>query len=80
MQKREFKQAVEIAGSTESLAAEETSLFNGFGLRDFQPVHCTIRQVAWLIRYQAMQMNGAWDAVALNDVAVFGKKKFIIIG
>lgn len=58
----------------------DTSIFDGFGLHDFQPVTCTIPQVAALIRWQCFQMNGNIDANALQEIANAGRKKFTVIG
>jgi hypothetical protein len=35
--------------------------------------------VAKLIRWQAMQFNGEWNAEALNEVATIGRKKFMVL-
>ena len=57
----------------------DISIFSGFGLSDFEPVHVTLDSVAALINWQALQFNGQYDPVALNEIAIAGKKKFIII-
>ena len=81
MTKKEFSQAYKIAMSDESIdpVKEPMDIFDGFGLMDFKPVYVTLKQVARLIRYQAVYLNGGIDTEALQDVAVCGKKKFLII-
>ena len=54
--------------------------FDGFALSDFEPVTCTIRDLAALVRYQCMQLNGELDTTALNEIAECGKRKFTIVG
>jgi hypothetical protein len=80
MTKDEFSKAVEIAKSDADLSADVTGLFDGCGLPGFEPVHVTLRNVAELIRWQALQLNGQFDAEALNEVANIGRKRFIIVG
>ena len=36
--------------------------------------------VAKTIRWQALMMNGEWDAEALNEVAEAGRKNFLVLG
>jgi hypothetical protein len=48
-------------------------------LPDFQPVHTTIDAVAALIRWQALQFNGQWDATELDNMAWIAKRKFTLI-
>jgi hypothetical protein len=80
MTKVELSKAFEIAKSGVEL--EDTlHLFDGFGLKDFQPVYCTLKDVAKLIRWQCQYMFGnGWDMDAFQEIAHFGKKKFIIVG
>lgn len=77
MNRQEFNRAFTIAQGPQSLPEGP---FNGFGLPDFQPVHVTLRQVAELMRWQALQFNGEWNAEALQEIAKHGRQKFIIIG
>jgi hypothetical protein len=76
MNKLEFNKAFELAkqgaGSFDNL-----DLFNGFGFRDFTPVCCTLEAMAGLMKWQALQLNGAWDMEALNTIWD-SKRKFII--
>ena len=81
MTTQEFKTAAHIALQTEEdLAGYATSIFSGFGLKDFKPVFCTIKQLAWLIRYQAAYMFGTGhDDEALQEIVSLGRKRFQII-
>lgn len=58
----------------------DTSIFDGFGLPDFEPVYCTLEQVAALIRWQCFRMNGSIDGDNLAEIAHAGKKRFIVVG
>ena len=66
MTKPELAKAFDIAKSDKELV-DNLHLFNGFGLKDFQPVYCTLDDVAKIIRYQCQQMNGGWDMEAFQD-------------
>lgn len=79
MTRDEMKAAVELAKSDATLEGEDLDIFNGFGLPDFNPIHVTIRAVAALIRWQAQQFNGQFDAEALNEIAERGRRRFLII-
>jgi hypothetical protein len=80
MTAEQFKQASHIAfDSKVNLFKEYLSVFDGFGLPEFKPIWCTVKQVARLIRWQCQFMNGTWDTVELNSIANFGRKKFKII-
>jgi hypothetical protein len=80
MTKDEMKQALTLAKTRKVKEPTDISIFAGFGLRDFEPVNVTLDSVAALISWQALQFNGEWDAEALNEIAIAGRKKFIIIG
>ncbi len=81
MTKQEFKRAFQLAegpASGRDNTAMDQGLFNGFGLRFFAPVTCTVAQVASLISYQARQLDGGWDVTALTEIYPDAKKAFII--
>ena len=83
MTKSEFKQAVELAklGTNGYGEHVDDSIFYGCGLDDFAfPIYVTIKQVAKFINWQAMQFNGEFDAVELDNCAHIARKKFQIIG
>jgi len=79
MTKPELDQAWRLAQSDADLSAENLDIFDGFGLPGFQPVYCTQRQVARLIRWQCQYMNGEWDMAALNEIARCGRRGFQIL-
>jgi len=81
MTKKEFSDAYTIAMSNEKIdmLAEPIDVFDGFGLENFIPVYVTLRQVARLIRYQAVYLNGGIDTEKLQEVANCGRKLFKII-
>lgn len=79
MTREDFLKAFEIAQSDADLQSVDVSIFDGFGLPGFGQVHVTIRSVARLIRWQARMFDGEWDAKALNEVAVLGRHRFVII-
>ncbi len=77
----ELKDAMAIATSDADLSAEtgQIDIFSGFGLPDFKQVAVTTRQVASLIRWQALAFDGSIDAEALNEIAHAGRRKFQIV-
>jgi hypothetical protein len=81
MTKQEFSQAFQIAKSNEKIdpGQEPIDLFDGFGFKDFAPVYVTLKQVARLIRWQAICMDGSIDSENLQEIANIGRKKFFII-
>lgn len=82
MNKAELKEAVAIAQSDADLSAEaeQCNIFDGCALPDFKPVTVTVRQVAELIRWQAILLNGQIDTEALNELANWGRKRFLVVG
>lgn len=88
MNQREFSLAVALAQSDETLptllgencSVRLVTLFDGFGLASFQPVTVTIRDVAALVRHEAMQMNGELSNEALTEIQNVGRHKFNIVG
>lgn len=79
MTKSEFAAAVTIAKSDKDLSATDDSVLFGCGLPGFQPVHVTLDMVAKFVRWQALQMNGAFDAAALNECAHIARRRFVVI-
>lgn len=80
MNKAEFQSAFDIAKSDADLSQDPVYIFNFFSCRDFQPVVCTLRQVARLMRLQAHELGGQWDMAALSEIREAGRKKFEIVG
>ena len=83
MTKNEFNQAFKLAegpADGRDPSAMNDGVFDGFGLDDFPPVTCTIKQVASLIVYQCRYLNGGWDAEALTNIYPQNRGKFIIAG
>jgi len=78
MTKSELSQAVNKALSNENLG-EVPNVVDGYGLPDFKPVHITLNNLAALVRWQCVQLNGSLDSTALNELAQIGKKKFLIL-
>jgi hypothetical protein len=67
MTKHEFNRVFELANTNTDFSKVDTEVLFGCGLPDFQPVTCTIQCAAAFIRWQALQLNGEWDSVALNE-------------
>ena len=67
----DMNEAIHIAKSDADLDHLSISAFDGYGTKGFQPIECTIEQVAKLIRYQAQYMNGEWDHRAIDEVVMF---------
>jgi hypothetical protein len=79
MTKAQLSTAITLAQSKDPLTGEDISLFDGFGLKDFKPVTCTLRQLAALVRWQAVNFNGTIDAAALNEIVSAGRHKFDVV-
>ena len=80
MTKDQLSRAVSIADSDEDLSHEDLHHFDGFGLKDFNPVFCTMRQLARLVRWQCQYIFGdGFDADALNEIARHGRKRFLVV-
>jgi hypothetical protein len=80
MNKEQLQAAFKIAESDADLMGEDISIFDGFALKDFKPVHCTLRAVAYLMRWQARYLNGKWDQQALDEVCHWARYRFICLG
>jgi len=81
MTRDELKQATAIAMDRNAdLSNVDDSLFFGFGLPNYKPVNVTLRQIAKLIRWQAVQLNGELNADLYNEVADVGRRKFVVCG
>jgi len=81
MTKNEFNRAFEIAQNNNiSLLDIDNSILYGCALPEFKyPVHCTIIQLAALIRWQCQYLFGGWDSEELDSIAYIAKKKFILV-
>ena len=85
MNLKQFQTAFALAKNTDiDLSLNET--FDGYGLRDFQPITTTIESVAALIRWQAMHIGHpkdsgpTFDDQELDSIRHIGRHKFIIAG
>ncbi len=79
MTKTQLSEALHLAQSKDSLANEDTNLFDGFATKNFKPVICTIRQLAVLVRWRAVNLNGTVDMDGLNEVAYWGRLRFQVV-
>jgi hypothetical protein len=77
--KRAFAMASDDSFDYDGLAFMRDTPFLGFGLKDFNPISVTVRDVAKLIRYQCWFMNGDLDHEALNEIREHGRRKFIVL-
>ena len=81
MTRKELERALELAKIGEREYNWTTlAVFDGFGLPDFEPIQTTLWAVSRIIRYQCLCFDGTLEAVALNELATFGRKRFLIIG
>jgi hypothetical protein len=87
MTKSEFNKACKIAFDKNVSFVDENgnmnediSVFDGFGLSDFQPITVSLRCLAALIRWQCLCFNGNINQDELNNIAIIGKKKFTVVG
>ncbi len=87
MCKSEFSRALALmedlrqAGKLDLLAfmKGDMMMFDGFGLSDFEPVACTLTQLAQLIAYQALCFDGSLDQAALDEIWKW-RRHFLIVG
>lgn len=83
MNKAEMREALNRAKSGEFLNVTEGDLhrFGGYGLPGFDRlIHCTVDEIARLIRWQALRFNGTWDMAEVDAIAAVGRDHFRIIG
>jgi len=81
MRIEDLRRAVKMVemGELEDVAVfEETAIFDGFGLADFQHIDCTIRQLACLVLWQARTFAGTWDNEAIAEIRA-NKRKFTVV-
>ena len=76
----QFNKAFELAKAKVELLDVDFGRFDGFALQEFEPVICTIKQVAALMRYQAKYLNGNWDMEEISDIREIGRTKFMVVG
>jgi hypothetical protein len=76
----QFRKAFAIAddNSIDLTNVDDTALF-GYGLASFKSTPTTLSTVAKVIRHQALQLNGEWDAQALVEVTNIARRKFTIL-
>lgn len=79
MTKAEFNQAYKRAEERRDKPYTFTLEFDGFALPDFQPVVCTLDQLADLIRWQSFEFGGGIDASGLAGIWL-ARRKFIVVG
>lgn len=82
MTRDELKQALVLSRQRTGIDFAKTNIhiFEGFELRDFEPINVTLTDVADLIRWQALQFDGEFDSEELHMIATEGKRKFLVIG
>lgn len=83
MTKNELAGAVELSRKRQGIPFPVTNLhrFNGFSLPSFEPIVCTLADIADLIRWQcSMVFGGGMDIVALQEIADIGRRKFQVVG
>ena len=87
MTKQELNAATKIAlDSGRSLSDHPIEVFDGYGLRGFEKVTCTLKCLAALIRWECVYMfspnpnlGNRLDQEALNFLASIGRTKFQVV-
>ena len=51
----------------------------GYGRPDFSYVHCTIEQVAYVMWWDCLRLDGQWDSHALDEFCRVAKQKFLLV-
>jgi hypothetical protein len=81
MTNEQFQRAYDLAIDPNfSSLKHDISIFDGFGLRGFQPITATIEAVAACIRWQCCQMNGGIDQEALTECHDAFRRKVTMVG
>ena len=81
MNAAEYKRAFLLAQDTSvDLSEESLDIFDGYGLREFEPIVATVRQVARLMRWQALQFDGAWVNEELTQIKTIFRTKVTMVG
>ena len=79
MNTKEFRNIMCIAKSAQDLGDINIGHLYGYGLKTFAPVSTSPEAVAAIVRWQALQLNGAWDETEINEIREIGRRKFIIL-
>ena len=83
MSKAEFSRALsrlhEMRADESLNLVDMTTKFDGFGLPDFEPVHCTLDELAQLIGWQCLQFNGELDDRAMDEIWQ-ARRRFRLLG
>jgi hypothetical protein len=79
MNKKEFKKIWEIANSKEDLGDTDLTRFEGCAYPEFKKIHVTSREVAALIRYQALNLNGSFDMEEVDNCIFIAREKFTLL-
>jgi len=79
MNKVEFARAFEIAKIDCKLPMVDFDKFAGFAFKEFEPIYVTIKEIASMIRYHVLQLDGEWNGKALNEIGIAGRRKFKVI-
>jgi len=81
MNRKEFLKAFALIQNQDvkDMSLETIDCFYGCALPDFKYTNCTLKQVAKLIRYQCLYLDGTLDINELNNIELISKKKFKII-
>lgn len=83
MTKAEISRALLLAQNPGNIdfSKVDQSSFEGCALPDFQgPKVVTINQAAAFLRWQALQLNGEWDAKELQNCFLLLRKEFLLLG
>lgn len=80
MTKKERQEIMALASNNGiDWQAVDCSVLIGCGLSDFGKKYCTEKQVAALLRYQALQLNGEWDSKELDIMFQIAQRKFMVL-
>lgn len=82
MSKAEFSRALSLAQSDIPKELGEfmkQTKFDGFAMRDFEPITCTLFEMAQLIAYQTFTFGGTIDTEALDEIWRH-RYRFMIVG
>lgn len=80
MTKLELEDAIKLAIVRKGCGFVPLDIFDGFALPGFDPITCTMTQLADLIRWQCGRIFAdGWDDTMLSEIMECGRRKFNVI-
>lgn len=78
MRKDQFDAAVQMIRDRKDLSNVDDTIMDGCGLPGFKPVTITLEMAAKFIAWQCVQLNGQFDAKALDECREISRKRWLV--